>query len=79
MKRPILILQQVEHAPAGLIEKVIHDAGRETHTIMAMEGLIPQALVKYSGLVVMGGHMSANDTHLEFISRQIQLLQWCIR
>jgi len=76
---PILILQQVEHEPASLIEHVIHEAGWETHTIMTMEDLIPQALVNYSGLVVMGGHMSANDVHLGFIQSQISLLEWCIR
>lgn len=78
MKKPVLILQQLEYEPAALIEKVIQNAGWETETIKTMEGLIPQALTRYSGLVIMGGHMSANDTHLDFIAKQIQLLEWCI-
>jgi len=79
MKKPILILQQLEYEPAALIEQVIHEAGWETKTLKTMEDPIPQVLLRYSGLVIMGGHMSANDTHLGFITKQIRLLEWCIR
>jgi len=78
MKQPILILQQLEHEPPAMIEQAIHDAGWETTTLMTQQSPIPHALSNYSGLVVMGGHMSANDTHLVFIDRQIKLLEWCI-
>lgn len=78
MKQPVLILQQLEYEPPALIEESIRQAGFRTHTIMTMEETIPLAPGDYSGLVIMGGHMSANDDHLDFITRQIRLLQWCI-
>jgi len=79
MELPILIIQQVEYEPAALIEDVIHSLGRETKIIMAMDELVPQALSAYSGLIIMGGHISANDEHLEFVAKQIRLLKWCIK
>jgi len=79
MTYPVLILQQVEHEPAALIEEALNDAGIETVTMMTQIDAVPVALRNYSGLVIMGGFMSGNDTHLEYISKQIQLLEWCIK
>ncbi len=78
VKKPVLILQQLEYEPPALIGESIRQAGFPIHTIMTMEENIPPALGDYSGLVIMGGHMSANDEHLDFIRQQIRLLQWCI-
>jgi len=79
MSNPVLILQQVEYEPASLIEEVLNAAGIETVTLFTHTDSIPIAMRNYSGLVIMGGFMSANDTHLEYINKQIQLLEWCIK
>jgi len=79
MTYPVLILQQVEHEPALLIEEVINDAGIETVTLFTQRDPIPIAMRNYSGLVIMGGCMSGNDTHLEYINKQVRLLKWCIK
>ncbi len=79
MRKPVLILQQLECEPAALIRETIHAGGIESRVVMTQAESVPLALTPYSGLVVMGGPMSANDTHLDFISRQIRLLQWCVR
>ncbi len=78
MKQPILIIQQTEHEPPGMIADIILDSGWQYETLMAQQTSIPQAMRNFSGLIIMGGHMSANDTHLEFIDRQIRLLRWCM-
>jgi len=78
MKEPILIIQQTEHEPPGMIAEIIHDNGWQYEVLMAQKTAIPQAMRNYSGLIVLGGHISANDTHLEFIDRQIRLLRWCL-
>jgi len=79
MPDPVLILQQVEHEPAALIEELLHEAGIETVTLFSQTDTIPIAMRNYSGLVIMGGFMSGNDTHLEYINKQVQLLEWCIK
>ncbi len=79
MKQPILILQQVEQEPPAMIQQAIADAGWHSQIIMTQTEPVPQSLSSYAGLIVMGGHMSANDIHLDFIDRQIKLLKWCIR
>jgi len=75
MKQPIFIIQQLEHEPPGMITDIIRDFGYSCDILMAQEVPIPQAILHYSGLIIMGGHMSANDSHLPFIARQIQLLK----
>lgn len=79
MTNPVLILQQVGHEPAALIEEVINEAGIETITLDTQKDSIPIALTHYSGLVTMGGFMSGNDTHLDYICKQIRLLEWVIK
>jgi len=78
MTQPILIIQQTEYEPPGMIADIIRDHKWEYEILMAQESPIPQAMRNYSGLIVMGGHMSADDIHLEFIDRQIRLLRWCL-
>ncbi|GAV21128.1 GMP synthase [glutamine-hydrolyzing] [Mariprofundus micogutta] len=78
MKQPILIIQQLEHEPPGMISDIILDNGWQYEVLMAQQTIIPQAMRNFSGLIIMGGHLSANDTHLEFIDRQIRLLRWCM-
>jgi len=78
MKQPILIIQQTEHEPPGMITEIIRNNGWQCEVLMAQKTAIPQAMRNYSGLIIMGGHISANDTHLEFIERQIRLLRWCL-
>lgn len=79
MTNPVLILQQVEHEPAALIEEVINKAGIETITLNTQKDSIPIALTHYSGLVIMGGFMSGNDTRLDYIGKQIKLLEWVLK
>jgi len=79
MTNPVLILQQVEYEPASLIEEVLNDAGIETMILFTQTDPIPIAMRNFSGLIVMGGLMSGNDTHLNYIDKQLKLLEWCIK
>jgi len=75
--KPVLILQQLPCEPAALIEDTIREAGVEVEVEPAPEGKFPQTLERHSGVVVMGGPMSADDDH-DFIERQSALLRWCV-
>ncbi len=75
--KPVLILQQLACEPAALIAETIQAAGIGVEVVMAPAAPIPQTLQAHSGVVVMGGPMSANDER-EFIQRQLALLAWCI-
>jgi len=74
-----LILQHLEIEPAALIEALITDAGHTTETVRIDKGeAIPSLLDGYNGVVVMGGPMSANDTHLSYITDELALLEKAI-
>ena len=70
-----LILQHLEIEPAALIGSPIADAGHTTETVRIDRGeAVPSQLDGYNGLIVMGGSMSANDTHLPYIVDELTLL-----
>jgi len=74
-----LILQHLEIEPAALIGALLTDAGHTTQTVRVDRGeTIPTALSGYHGLIVMGGSMSANDTHLSYIADELALLEKAI-
>lgn len=78
MKKPVLILQQLICEPAALLAGVLHQQGQDTVAVLASEQPVPAALNDYAGLIVMGGPMSANDVHLDFIANEISLLKQAI-
>ena len=70
-----LILQHLEIEPAALIEVVMADAGHAIDTVHIDRGeAVPSQLDGYDGVVVMGGPMSANDTHLSYVVNELTLL-----
>jgi len=74
-----LVIQHLAIEPAALIGECIEEAGHTLHAVMADEGdSLPESLRGYSGVVVMGGPMSANDTHLEYIAGELALLKQTI-
>ena len=78
MKKPVLILQQLSIEPAALLADILHEEGWETHAVLAKNEPIPEMLGDYAGMIVMGGPMSANDVHLEFIAAELELLEKAI-
>ncbi len=75
-----LILQHLEIEPASLVGDLISEAGHtlEVVKLFASE-TIPGSLSDYDGLLVMGGSMSANDSHLSYISNELSLLKTAIK
>jgi len=73
-----LVLQHLEIEPPALIGDYLH---REGHMLEAVHihrrDAIPDDLAGYTGLIVMGGPMSAND-HSPFIEEEINLLRQAI-
>jgi len=77
MTRRILLLQQVSHEPAALIDHMITKSGLELVPLRVDQDEIPQHADGYCAVIIMGGPTSANDdTHA--IQRQQQLIQWCL-
>lgn len=70
-----LVIQHLAIEPAALIGETISEAGH-TLELVHLEGGdgVPASLAGFSGLIVMGGPMSANDTFLPYISDELRLL-----
>jgi len=45
---PILIIQQIEHEPPGMIADILRDHHWPYDILMAQEETIPQAILRYS-------------------------------
>ena len=74
-----LVLQHLRIEPTAMIGAVIEDAGHNIEVVrMDRDESVPQSLSGFDGLIVMGGPMSANDTHLPFIIDEIKLLRKAI-
>jgi len=78
MKKPVLILQQLASEPAALLADVLHEHGQQTKALLVQNQALPNCLEDYAGLIVMGGPMSANDGHLDFIAAELTLLKQAI-
>jgi GMP synthase-like glutamine amidotransferase len=58
----ILVLQNDPISPAGTVEERLHAAGAELEVIKPLHGdPLPSAPDRFTGAVVLGGAMSAND------------------
>jgi len=67
-----LILQHVKIEPPNLIGEVLRDAGHSLHTLHLNCGdTLPADTRDFSGVVIMGGPQSANDTHLDYIRDEL--------
>ncbi len=74
-----LVLQHLRIEPAAIIGEMIKGAGHSIEVVRMDEGeVVPGSLAGYDGMVVMGGPMSASDTHLPFIADEIALLKLAI-
>ncbi len=78
MKKPVLILQQLSIEPAALLADIMHEQGHKTVAVLAKDEPVPDRLDDYAGMIVMGGPMSANDMHLDFIATELKLLEKAI-
>lgn len=74
-----LIIEHLDSEPAGLIGEVIAAAGHQMHHVRVGDGaVVPSDCDGWHGIVVMGGPMSANDSHLPYIVQEIDLLKHAI-
>ncbi|RMH50372.1 MAG: type 1 glutamine amidotransferase [Zetaproteobacteria bacterium] len=60
-RRPILLLQQVAHEPAALIDERLQAAGFRCVTHLLSRQPPPATCGDYAGIVIMGGPASARD------------------
>jgi len=61
-EKPICVVRHVEHVPLGSLEAVMRRAGVPFEHLDLFVNVPPRIpLERYSGLVVLGGPMSAND------------------
>jgi GMP synthase-like glutamine amidotransferase len=74
MNKPILILQQLSCEPPGLLSDILREEGWEMESVLVSDRAVPDTPEDYAGIIVMGGPMSANDTHLDFIRAELNLL-----
>jgi GMP synthase (glutamine-hydrolysing) len=59
---PVLVVQHEDDCPVGLVEPWLARAGLRCDVLQAHQGrAVPVDLVDHSALVVLGGHMGAND------------------
>ena len=73
-----LVLQHLEIEPPALIGDCLRKEGHALETVrIDKHDTIPDNLAGYTGLIVMGGPMSAND-NLPFIKEEINLLRQAI-
>lgn len=71
-----LVLQHLGVEATALIGSVIADAGHHIEIVRMDRGeAIPPLPAGYAGAIVMGGPMSANDTHLPSIADELALLK----
>jgi len=76
--KPVLILQQLACEPPALLADLLHETGWKTERLLVQEQQIPADLDAYAGMIVMGGPMSAKDSHLNYIASELALLQQAI-
>ncbi|MDT8375922.1 MAG: type 1 glutamine amidotransferase [Mariprofundaceae bacterium] len=74
-----LLLQHLRIEPAAIIGEMIEEAGHRIEVVrMDRDEPVPQSLAGFDGMLVMGGPMSANDSHLSYIRDEILLLKQAI-
>ena len=72
---PLYILRHIEYEGPGYLEKVLYRKDIPFQLVALDEDdPVPDSLEKCSGLVIMGGPMSANDD-LDWIQQEITLIQ----
>lgn len=75
-----LLLQHLRIEPTAIIGEMIEEAGHRIEPVrMDRDESVPQSLAGFDGVIVMGGPMSANDTHLSFVADEIKLLREAIK
>lgn len=78
MAGDILVLQQLDIEPPALIGDILTKHGHHLDIRHTQRDTLPESLETYCAMVVMGGPMSANDTHEACIRQQLLLLQQAI-
>ena len=75
-----LVIQHLDIEPPALIGEVLREAGHTLHTLhLDLGDELPPDVEDVSGLIIMGGPQSANDTHLPYIEAELQWLKQRIR
>lgn len=73
--KPVLIIQHTQVAQPGLIVSVLKQLGLSWQILNLEQGeLLPTSFVPYSGVVLLGGAVSANST-LSWIEPELDLLR----
>ncbi|MDX8377368.1 MAG: gamma-glutamyl-gamma-aminobutyrate hydrolase family protein [Mariprofundales bacterium] len=74
-KKTLAIIQFLECEPAALLQQYAELRGWECSVFLVQKDGVPENIKQFSGLLVMGGSMSANDIHLPYIRDTLLLLQ----
>ncbi|MEQ8345897.1 MAG: hypothetical protein RIB84_22225 [Sneathiellaceae bacterium] len=73
--RPVLLVVHQEHSTPGRIGQTLEALGLRLDIRRSGFGEpLPDSLEGHRGVVVFGGPMSANDDHLPFIRRELELI-----
>jgi len=74
----VLVIEHLHIEPPALIGKVLtaHNIQLEYFDLKSLK--TPSPLGDYAGLIIMGGPMSANDDHLPYIVRELELIRQAI-
>ncbi len=73
-----LIFQQTESERPGNITKWLLELGETYEIIQLWSGSIPKSLELYTGLIVMGGTMCANDeVRYPFLKDELKAIEYC--
>jgi len=71
-----LVIQHLDIEPPALIGDVLREAGHSLHTLhLDLGDELPCDARGISGVIIMGGPQSANDTHLASIQTELQWLE----
>ncbi|WP_416898200.1 MAG: glutamine amidotransferase-related protein [Minwuia sp.] len=72
MKKPVLLVVHQQHSDPGRIGLRLRTMGYPLHICRhACGDPLPESLDDYSGVIIFGGPMSANDDHEDFIRNEI--------
>ena len=80
MTQPILCVLHQAHSTTGQVGITLNQLGHRVQVVRPLVGQrIPRQLDRFSGLIVFGGPMSANDDHLPGIRTELQLIERWMR
>jgi len=75
----VLVIEHLHIEPPALIGDIVTAHGVSLEYFDPEMLSTPSPLSAYAGLVIMGGPMSANDEHLPYIVRELEIIREAIR